>query len=418
MSGSDSPAPAAATAPGEPAPLRPLRGLVVLSVEQYGAAPFGTMYLADLGADVIKIENHRAGGEMGRHVLPYAGNGDSLFHQTFSCNKRGLALDLKKPRGREVLERLAARADAVVNNLRGDLPAVLGLDYESLRGANPRIVCVHLSAYGRDNERAAWPGLDYVMQAEAGYLSMTGEPDSVPTRFGLSIVDFMGGLTAALALLSGVLGARETGRGMDLDTPLYDVAMNNLSYPATWHLNEGFEPKRVARSGHPSLVPSELYRTADGWLFVMANKAPFWPALCRAMERPEWIDDPLMRDFAARYANRAEVVRRLEAVFRTRPTAAWLERLGGVLPCAPVNDVKGALASDFAARRRIVQEIAHPARGAMRMVRQPITVNGAVMPRRPAPALGADTAAILAELGYTAPEVHSLQSEGTIHIPR
>ena len=144
---------------------------------------------------------------------------------------------------------------------------------------------------------------------------MTGEPDAVPTRFGLSVVDFMGGLTAALALVSGVMRARATGRGMDLDTPLYDVAMNNLSYPATWHLNEGFEPRRVARSGHPSLVPSELYRTADGWIFVMANKANFWPALCRAMERPEWIDDPLMKDFAARYENRDEVVRRLEAVF-------------------------------------------------------------------------------------------------------
>lgn len=421
MSGGDSPAPAPAAPTAkpadEPAPLRPLRGLVVLSVEQYGAAPFGTMYLADLGADVIKIENHRAGGEMGRHVLPYAEGGDSLFHQTFSCNKRGLALDLKNPRGREVLERLAARADAVANNLRGDLPAALGLDYESLRDANPRIVCVHLSAYGRDNERADWPGLDYVMQAEAGYLSMTGEPGSVPTRFGLSIVDFMGGLTAALALVSGVLGARRTGRGMDLDTPLYDVAMNNLSYPATWHLNEGFEPRRVPRSGHPSLVPSELYRTADGWLFVMANKAPFWPALCQAMDRPEWIDDPLMRDFAARYENREEVVRRLEAVFRTRPTEAWLARLGGVLPCAPVNDVKAALASDFAARRRIVQKVPHPARGTMRLVRQPITVNGAVMPRRPAPALGADTAAILQEVGYPAPEIASLQSEGIIHIP-
>ena len=282
---------------------------------------------------------------MGRHVLPYAGDGDSLFYQTFSCNKRCLALDLKKPRGREILERLALRADALINNLRGDLPATLGLDRASLAGVNARLVCVHLSAYGRDNERAAWPGLDYVMQAEAGYLSMTGEPDSVPTRFGLSIVDFMGGLTAALALVSGVMRARATGCGMDIDTPLYDVAMNNLSYPATWHLNEGFEPRRVARSGHPSLVPSELYRTADGWLFVMANKANFWPALCRAMERPEWIDDPLMRDFAARYENRDEVVRRLEAVFLTRTTGAWLERLAGVLPCAPVNDVAGALAS-------------------------------------------------------------------------
>ena len=273
-------------------PVRPLEGLTVVSIEQYGAAPFGTMYLADLGADVIKIENHKTGGEMGRHVLPYAEDGDSLFYQTFNCNKRCLALDLKKPRGREILERLAGRADALINNLRGDLPGTLELDYASLGAVNPRLVCVHLSAYGRDNERAAWPGLDYVMQAEAGYLSMTGEPDSVPTRFGLSVVDFMGGLTAALALVSGVMRARVTGQGMDLDTPLYDVAMNNLSYPATWHLNEGFEPKRVARSGHPSLVPSELYRTADGWIFVMANKANFWPALCRAMERPQWIDDP------------------------------------------------------------------------------------------------------------------------------
>ena len=178
------------------------------------------------------------------------------------------------------------RADALINNLRGDLPGSLGLDYASFSTVNPRLVCVHLSAYGRDNERAAWPGLDYVMQAEAGYLSMTGEPDSVPTRFGLSVVDFMGGLTAALALVSGVMRARATGQGMDIDTPLYDVAMNNLSYPATWHLNEGFEPKRVARSGHPSLVPSELYRTADGWLFVMANKATSGPRSARPWSGP------------------------------------------------------------------------------------------------------------------------------------
>ena len=400
------------------APIRPLEGLTVVSIEQYGAAPFGTMYLADLGADVIKIENHKAGGEMGRHVLPYAKDGDSLFFQTFSCNKRCIALDLKQPRGREILERLAKRADALINNLRGDLPGSLGLDYASLRTVNPRLVCVHLSAYGRDNERAAWPGLDYVMQAEAGYLSMTGEPDSVPTRFGLSVVDFMGGLTAALALVSGVMRARASGQGMDIDTPLYDVAMNNLSYPATWHLNEGFEPKRVARSGHPSLVPSELYRTADGWLFVMANKANFWPALCRAMERPDWIDDPLMRDFAARYENRDEVVRRLEAVFLTRTTEAWLERLAGVLPCAPVNDVAGALASDFAECRRMVQEVPHPERGTMRMVRQPITVDGAVMPRNAAPALGADTAAVLAELGYDPDEIEALEADGTVHRAR
>ncbi len=391
-----------------PSAIRPLEGLKIVAIEQYGAAPFGTMYLADLGAEVIKIENHETGGEMGRHVLPYAEEGDSLFFQTFSCNKRCIALNIKAAEGRAVLERLVASADALINNLRGDLPDTLGLTYEAMSGVNPRIVCVHLSAYGRGNERAAWPGLDYVMQAEAGYLSMTGEPESIPTRFGLSVVDFMGGLTAALALVSGVLNARETGRGMDFDTSLYDVAMNNLSYPATWHLNEGFEPKRVSRSGHPSLVPSELYRTADGWLFIMTNKVNFWPALCRAMERPEWIDDPHMADFAARYNNRDLVVERLESVFVTRTTDEWLERLGGVLPCAPVNDVKGALASAFAAEQEIVQSVDHPKRGVMRMVRQPIKVNGAVMPREAAPALGADTEAVLREHGYSAAEIDAL----------
>ena len=189
-----------------------------------------------------------------------------------------------------MLERLAAGADGLINNLRGDLPAKLGLDYAALGPVKADIVCVHLSAYGRDNERAAWPGLDYVMQAEAGYLSMTGEPDSPPTRMGLSIVDFMAGLTAALALLAGIMGARSSGRGQDYDASLFDVAMGNLSYPATWHLNEGFEPVRMPRSGHPSLVPSEMYQTADGYIFIMTNKANFWPRLCEALEKPEWIN--------------------------------------------------------------------------------------------------------------------------------
>jgi crotonobetainyl-CoA:carnitine CoA-transferase CaiB-like acyl-CoA transferase len=396
-------------------PPLPLEGLKLISIEQYGAGPFGTMFLADLGAEVIKIENHETGGEMGRHVVPYAdADGDSLFYQTFSCNKRSLALDLKDPRSRAVLHRLVERADAVLNNLRGDLPAALGLDYAALGALNPRIVCVHLSAYGRSGERVAWPGLDYVVQAEAGYLTMTGEPDSVPTRFGLSIVDYMAGQAAALALLAGVIGARRTGRGHDYDASLYDVAMANLSYPATWHLTESYEPRRMPRSGHPSLVPSELYRTRDGWIFVMANKANFWPRLCRALERPEWIDDPAMTDFKARLANRTAVVERLEEVFMTRTTAAWLERLRGQLPCAPVHDVKAALASDFAARRRIVQRVKHPTRGEIGLVRQPILVDGEVVRRRAAPALGADTEAVLRELGYSPAEIEALEAAGVI----
>ncbi|MBT3628349.1 MAG: CoA transferase [Rhodospirillaceae bacterium] len=399
-------------------PSLPLRGLKLITIEQYGAAPFGTMYLADLGAEVIKIENHHSGGEMGRHVVPYSEDGDSLFFQTFSCNKKCIALDLQSPAGHEVLERLVSDADALINNLRGDLPAKLGLDYAALSPIKADIVCVHLSAYGRDNERAAWPGLDYVMQAEAGYLSMTGEPDSPPTRMGLSIVDFMAGLTAALALLAGVMGARSSGKGQDYDTSLFDVAMGNLSYPATWHLNEGFEPVRMPRSGHPSLVPSEMYQTADGYIFIMTNKANFWPRLCQALDKPEWIDDPRMVDFQARLDNREKVVRCLESVFVTRSTDAWLERLHGQLPCAPVNNVKAALAGDFAAAQRSVQSVPHPTRGEVKMVRQPILIDGEVAPRRAAPALGADTAEVLSQAGYSDAEIATLEADGVVALGR
>ena len=182
----------------------PLSGLRVIAVEVYGAGPFGTAHLADLGAEVIKIEQ-REGGDVSRAVGPYfLGEGDSHFFQSLNRNKKSLTLDLKQPRGQEVLHRLAATADGLMGNLRGDQPEKLGLTYQGLSKANPKIVCAHLSAYGRDGARKGWPGYDYLMQGEAGYLSLTGEPDGPPARMGLSVVDYSTGTTCALALLAGL----------------------------------------------------------------------------------------------------------------------------------------------------------------------------------------------------------------------
>ena len=187
----------------------PLTGVRILAVEQYGAGPFGTMQLADLGAEIVKIENASDGGDVGRHVRhpndPLA-KGDSLFFQSFNRNKRSITLNLKNADGQAIFRKLAAGADAVFNNLRGDLPGKLGLTYDELKDVNEKIVCVHLSAYGRFGERAAWPGYDYLMQAECGYLSVTGEPGGAPARMGLSLVDLSTGLQAAIALSSGIIG--------------------------------------------------------------------------------------------------------------------------------------------------------------------------------------------------------------------
>ncbi len=401
------------------APLRvdspPLAGLRVLAIEQYGAGPWGTSYLADLGAEVIKIENHRDGGDVGRTVGPhFFGEQDSHFFQTFNRNKKSVTLDLKHPEGLRVLHALVRDADAVLDNLRGDLPERLGVTYAALRAVNPKIVCAHLSAYGRTGSRSSWPGYDYLMQAEAGHMTLTGEPDGPPARYGLSIVDLMTGLVAAFGLLAGVLHARETGVGQDIDTSLFDVALHNLNYPGTWFLNKGVVTGRTERSGHPSLVPSQLYRTADGWIFVMCNKEKFWPILARALGRPEWIDDPELSSFPARLRNRERVTRLLDEALSAQTTATWIERLAGTVPVAPVLDVAQALSSGFVAERACVEDFGYDDGRQARLVVNPIRVPGVALPHAAAPSLGRDNVAVLRGAGFDDAQIEKLRSLGVI----
>jgi crotonobetainyl-CoA:carnitine CoA-transferase CaiB-like acyl-CoA transferase len=395
---------------------RPLAGFRLVTVEQYGAGPFGSMYLADLGAEVIKIEDPNRGGDVSRATGPYhLGTEDSLFFQTFNRNKRSLTLDLQVPTARAIFERLVGTADAVLNNLRGDQPAKRGLDYASLSAANPRIVCAHLSAYGRDNHRAAWPGYDYLMQAEAGYMQLTGAPEHPPTRFGLSIVDYITGITTALGLVSAVLGARTTGKGCDVDVSLFDAAVHQLSYPATWYLNEGYDIGRKERSAHPSTVPCEIYPTADGWIFIMAMLPKFWHAVTAAIGQPQLASDPRFADFEQRRENRLVLQEILDTAIRAQPTAHWLAKLQGVCPVAPVNNLGEALQNPYLAETGLVQTHPHPQRADMRMLASPIKVDGQrVNDTRPAPAMGADTDAILAEMGLGDTEIAALRADKAI----
>ncbi|RYF84140.1 MAG: CoA transferase [Comamonadaceae bacterium] len=397
---------------------RPLEGFRILSAEQYGAGPYGSMLLADLGAEVIKIENPSDGGDVSRQTGPFflgddPAQPDSLFFQTFNRNKKSLRLDLKKPEGQAVLRRVAATCDAVMNNLRGDQPARLGLTYEALSPVKPTLVCAHLSAYGRDNHRTTWPGYDYLMQAEAGYMHLTGEPEGMPTRMGLSMVDFMTGTTTAMALLAGILGALRSGRGCDLDISLFDVALTQLSYPATWFLNEGHTVERRPRSGHPSVVPCELLPTADGWVFVMCMTPKFWQALARGIGREDLLADPRFADVSQRREHREALMTILDGVFRVRSSAQWMAQLGGQLPIAPVLDLPAALNNPYAAQVGMIQHLPHRSLTHQRVLASPVKVNGQRLPGQACSALGADTESVLRSAGYSDSDIQQLQ-EGRV----
>ena len=393
----------------------PLEGVRVVSVEQFGAGPFGSMYLADMGAEVIKVEAPGDGGDIARRTGPHTiGDGDSLYFQTFNRNKKSLTLDLKSDGGKRILARLAATSDAVMNNLRGDLPDKLGLTHAALAVHNPRIVCLHLSGYGRTGERAAWPAYDYLAQAEAGWLSLTGEPDAPPTRAGLSIVDFMTGMTSAFALTAAVLGALKTGRGRDIDVTLYDVAMHQLSYPATWYLNEATGTGRRPRGGHPSIVPCELFPTKDGHIFLMCIKPRFWELLCEGIGRPDLVADDRFSGYRERYRNRDALVAILDAALREKTTTGWMALFGGRIPCAPVLSMAEALDNPFFRERGGVATLSHPAYGPMKLVDNPIRLDGERLPGAAGPALGADTDAVLAGIGFTPGEIAALRADGAV----
>jgi crotonobetainyl-CoA:carnitine CoA-transferase CaiB-like acyl-CoA transferase len=376
--------------------MKPLEGMRVLAFEQFGAGPYGSMLLADLGAEVIKIENAATGGDAARHVGPHMlANGDSQYFQTWNMNKKSVTLDIKTAEGRAGFEQLVKTADAVMNNLRGDQPGKLGLDHASLKHLNPRIVCLHISAYGRDNERKTWPGYDFLMQAEAGVMGLTGEPDGPPTRVGASMVDYMTGAIGATGLLACILRAHKTGIGCDVDTCLFDVAMHQLAYSAIWYLNERQVSRRQPRSAHLSLAPAQTFPTADGWIFTMCMTDKFWSNLVHALGRPDLKAEPRFATQALRRQNRDALTEVLDQELRKRPTREWIRAFAGLLPVAPVFEMDEALDAEFPRQTGMVRNVPTADRPDFRVLGNPLKIDGKRPEQVAAPALGADNDALL-----------------------
>lgn len=399
--------------------MRPLADIRILAVEQYGAGPFGSLHLADLGADVIKIEDPNTGGDVGRYVPPFQQGEDSLFFETFNRNKRSISLDIRTDAGRAVFEDLVVTADAVYSNLRGDVPDRLRIRHEDLAHRNPKIVCVSLSGFGMTGPRRNQPGYDYLLQGLTGWMSLTGDPAGPPTKSGLSVVDYSGGLIAALTLLAAVHAARRDGVGSDCDLSLHDVATSLLTYEGTWHLNEGRTPQRLARSAHPSLVPFQLFEGSDDrWFVVACAKEKFWTALTQAIDLPGLAEEGRFIDFGARLEHRAELVAILDERFATAPADHWIGVLEDAgVPVSAVQSVPEALEDDHTRARDMIVETPHETFGSVRSLRTASRIDGDVVEHQRAPRRSEHTNALLEELRYSSSRIAELTASGAFGDP-
>ena len=389
---------------------RPLEDIRIIAIEQYGAGPFGSLHLADLGAEVIKIEDPSTGGDVGRYVPPFAEGEDSLFFETFNRNKRSISLDISSETGREVFEDLVRVSDVVYSNLRGDVPERLRLTYGDLEHLNPKIVCCSLSGFGMTGPRRAEPGYDYILQGLAGWMSLTGEPDGPPAKSGLSLVDYSGGLVAAISILAGVHAARRDGTGMDCDVSLYDVAISMLTYPATWYLTEGLETSRIARSAHPSLVPFGNFPTSDGWIVIGCAKEKFWRRLAEVLGRADLVEEARFSTFDDRRKNAAELLPILDSILEKDTTRHWIAKLSAAgVPCGPINSVAEALAEPHTKARGLIVETTHERLGPVRSTASPVRVGEPYEGHRRAPTRNEDAHYVMKELlGYDDDKVAQL----------
>lgn len=390
-----------------------LEGTRILDLTQMLAGPYASMILADLGADIIKIEEPKV-GDRTRTMAPHFFEGQSAYFISINRNKKSLTLDLKKEKGRGIFYELAKKSDVVFDNFRPETLKRLGCDYETLRKINPKIISCSLSAYGSTGPYKDMPAFDLIIQALGGAMSITGEPEGKPVRMGIPMGDLAGGTFAAFAIASALYTRQKTGQGCKIDLALLDTLASLLTYVAQYNIISGEVPKPIG-SGHQSVVPYQAFKTKDIYIVIAVFTEKFWGKLCRVMGCEELSKDPRFSTNEDRAKNRYELLPILERMLAKKTGDEWVKALNeeGV-PCAPINTVDRVLTDEQILTREMVVDVPFDSKK-LRMLGNPVKVDGATQKYEHSPSLGEHTDEILKTiLGYSDDELEVLRKEGVI----
>jgi crotonobetainyl-CoA:carnitine CoA-transferase CaiB-like acyl-CoA transferase len=391
----------------------PLEGLLVLDVSKTLAGPFCTMNLGDLGAEVVKVEEPRLGDET-RQWSPYW-DGQSCFYLAVNRNKRNIAVNLKHPQGVEVVKKLAAKADVMIESFRTGTTDKMGLGYEAIKAINPRVVYCAISGFGRTGPLRHKGGYDLMVQAYSGLMSTTGEAGRTPLRVGFSLVDITCGWVAYGGIMTALYQREKTGKGQYVEASLLEGMVSAASYHIVNYLGTGIVPGPLGQ-GHPALAPYQMFPTKDGRVMLGAANDGLWNKFCEVTERPDLAADPRFRTNRDRVEHRQALIAILEDLFQTKTTQEWVELLEGAgIPNAPVNTIADVVADPQVAHRGMIAEVPHPTIAGLRAPACPIKLSdGPASIRRHPPERGEHTAEILCELGYAKEDIASLEASGAV----
>jgi formyl-CoA transferase len=389
----------------------PLDGVRVLDLTRVLAGPYCTMFLGDLGAEVVKIEQPGVGDDTRGWGPPFAG-GESAYFLCVNRNKKSVTVDLKSKEGVALLRRLAERADVLIENFRPGTMARLGLGERELRAINPRLIYASLSGFGADGPMSDAPGYDLIVQAWGGLMSITGQPDGEPTKVGVAIIDLVAGLMLGKSIAAALFAREKIGVGQRIDTSLLEAEVACLINVGSNYLLQGKIPRRWGNA-HASIVPYQTFKTADGYLVIGVASEGIWRRFCQAIGRAEWADDSRFEKNSNRVENRSVLIGLLAEIFLGRSTEEWLKLLNSAeVPCAPVQTVDQVFKAPQVLHREMLVEVEHPTAGTVPMAGIPVKFSGTpASVRLPPPLLGEHTEAVLASwLGMDSEEISELKS--------